>query len=182
MNTHRRRDPAESPFPSQPAVTPPHLGTTQPSLGIRAGGLGDRARRGLGVRKQFPSRVFSLSALFRQGHRVPQALGSWRCFAWKWGQGVSAMLGRAGTPGTPIRVVWGHTWRGPDLPGAGVCSVPITSLIATSRPLKMHQCLRGKNFRRSGKFITLSSLIRRKGVFFPPICLKQRQKEVISAW
>lgn len=90
----------------------------------------------------------------------------------------SAMLGRTGTSGTPIRVVWGHAWRGPDLPGAGVCSVPITSLIATSRPLKMHQCLRGKNFRRSGKFITLSSLIRRKGVFFPPFVSNRGKKRL----
>jgi len=45
-------------------------------------------------------------------------------------------------------------------------------------PLKMHRCLWGKNFRRSGKSITLSSLIRRNGgVFFPPpVCLKYRQK------
>lgn len=84
------------------------------------------------------------------------------------GPGGSLLLGRAGSPGTPIHVVWGHAWRGPNLLGARVCSVPIISLIATSRPLKMHQCLRGKNFRRSGKFITLSSLIRRKGGFFSP--------------
>lgn len=117
--------------------------------------------------------MFSLSAFSRQdqtpGPSNPGILLVMLC--------LEMGLGRAGTPGTPSPVVWGHAWRGPDLLGAGVCSVPITSLIATSRPLKMHQCLRGKNFRRSGKFITLSSLIRRKGGFFSPPFVSNRSKK-----